>query len=935
MNLPLENNHSSRDDSELYWPEKDRPLREDIRLLGRLLGDTLREQEGPEIFGLIETIRQTAVRFRRSADESHREELESLLNRLSHANSIAVVRAFSYFSHLANIAEDLHHNRRRRAHRSNGSAPQEGSVEYALGRLSAAGSNAAKLAAFFSKALLSPVLTAHPTEVQRKSLLDCQRALSRLVTERHRRDLVPDEAKANEEALRMVILTLWQTNELRTFKLRVVDEIENGLSYYQYTFLRELPQLYAEIEDTLASTPEFSVIASMVPAFFRIGSWIGGDRDGNPFVTHDITQRAIERQSAVALGYYLNEVHVLGSELSLSQRLVQVTPALQALADASPDKAESRAEEPYRRALTGIYARLSATSLNLGHHAAERRAVGDAGPYTEVREFVADLDVLIDSLKGHGSALLARGRIRHLRRAADVFGFHLAPIDLRQHSVALEGVLAELLDKAKVCANYAELSEQARCDLLLNEIQSPRPLVSSFIAYSPQTAQELAIFRTAADIQRRYGRQALPNHIVSNTAAISDLLEVAVLLKEAGLLLPGEAPQLHMNLVPLFETIRDLRGCGEIMDRLLSLPYYRKLLATRANTQEVMLGYSDSNKDGGFLTANWELYKAEVELVKVFAKHNVELRLFHGRGGSVGRGGGPSFRGILAQPPGSVNGQIRLTEQGEVIASKYSDPEVGRRNLETLFAATLDASLIVQDPLDGAAEEYIAVMEELSQFALRAYRELVYETPGFNTFFREATPINEIAELNIGSRPASRKQSGRIEDLRAIPWVFSWSQTRMMLPGWYGLGSAFAAYRARTGEAGVEKMREMYRRWPFLQAVLSNMDMVLSKADMGIAARYADLVSDKELSRDIFERIQGEFHLTVEALFAITGHQALLESNATLARSIRNRTPYIDPLNHLQVEMLRRFRQGDADESVKRAIHLTINGVAAGLRNSG
>ncbi len=564
---------------------------------------------------------------------------------------------------------------------------------------------------------------------------------------------------------------------------------------------------------------------------------------------------------------------------------------------------------------------------------ARRRAA--ALPYADCGEFIADLDVIADSLTANGGERIARGRLRHLRRAADVFGFHLCALDMRQHSGVHEQVIAELFARSDGGIDYAALPEAEKIALLLREIATPRPLRSPYLVYSEGTAKELEIFDTAAAIHRRFGAQAMPNYIISKTDGVSDLLEAALLLKEAGLLAPGSEPRLAINIIPLFETIDDLRACGAIMDGLFHLPYYRRLLASRGNVQEVMLGYSDSNKDGGFLTANWELYKAEVELVGVFARHGIELRLFHGRGGTVGRGGGPSYEAILAQPPGSVNGQIRITEQGEVIASKYADPEIGRRNLETLIAATLEATLLDRgDAGRNVAAEH-GVMEQLSRDAYRAYRELVYETPGFVQFFRQATPIAEIAEMRIGSRPASRKATWEIEDLRAIPWVFSWSLSRIMLPGWYGFGTAVQALIERDGDQALQQLKEMHREWPFLQALLSNMDMVLSKCDFGIASRYAELVGDDELRKHIFGRIQAEWQLTVKHLLAITGQQELLETNPALARSFRNRSPYIDPLNHLQVTLLRRLRAGEDDDVIRRAIMLTINGIAAGLRNSG
>ena len=911
---------------------KDVPLREDIRLLGRILGDTLREQEDDETFELVENVRRAAVRFRKTQDERDRIHLEQMLDALSPRDTLSVVRAFSYFSQLSNIAEDLHHNRRRRAHLKAGSPPQEGSMQLALDRMQEKQVSADALQAFFDKALISPVLTAHPTEVQRKSILDCQLIISSLLSERDRIDMTPDELADNEEALRRFVLILWHTRMLRTSKLTVPDEINNGLAYYSYTFLSEIPRIYADLEKQLEQRFGKHL---RIPPFLCVGSWIGGDRDGNPFVTHEVMQNAAERHSALILEHYLSEVNILGTRLSLTTRMVKVSGELETFAAQSPDEASSRADEPYRRALIAIYSRLAATAKQLGHRVehllpVDRNAKFYAGP----QEFIGELDILINSLYHHHAIYLARGRIAYLRRAAEVFGFHLAPLDMRQHSAVHELVVGELLANAGY-AGYAQLGEAARCAALLAALRAGKHLSEDMGKFSHTAQGELRIMHAAADIRRRFGRAALPNYIISMAKGVSDLLEVALMMQQAGLLESNANPELHINIIPLFETITDLRGCGAIMDEMFSIPWYRALLKSRGDTQEVMLGYSDSNKDGGYLTANWELYKAEIELVKVFEKHGIELRLFHGRGGTVGRGGGPSYDAILAQPPGSVNAQIRITEQGEVIASKYSNPEIGRRNLETLIAATMEATLLHHHGADSTMPEYHRIMEALSQEAFVAYRKLVYETPGFTDFFFAATPIREIAELNIGSRPSSRKASDNIEDLRAIPWVFSWSLNRVLLPGWYGFGSAIRQLIEREGEAGLKHLRAMHRNWAFFRGLLSNMDMVLSKTDMGIASRYAELVPDEALRNKIFGEIEAEWQRTVEMLFAITGAATLLHDNPTLARSLTTRTPYIDPLNHLQVSLLHRHRAGDNDEKVKRAIHLTINGIAAGLRNSG
>jgi phosphoenolpyruvate carboxylase len=911
--------------------DKDLPLRDDIRLLGRILGDTVREQSGEAAFDTVENIRQNSVRFRRNEDVTARRELEATLNSLPPKEALQIIRAFGFFSHLANIAEDRHHIRRTHAHALSASAPREGTMARALARAREAGIPPARLRTFFASAMVVPVLTAHPTEVRRKSMIDREMEVADLLDERDRLPLTATGLAANEAALRRAVLTLWQTNLLRRTRLRVIDEVVNGVSYYDHTFLSELPRFYADLEEELAGAGV--AISDGLPSFLRIGSWIGGDRDGNPFVTEEVLRAALRTQSERALKYYLDEVNLLGGELSLDSRLVGISNALEELAARSPDHSANRQHEPYRRAITGIYARLAATARTLDHLDAPQQAVGDAPPYGDSDELLADLAILDSSLVANGSGILAKGRLKNLRRAVDAFGFYLAALDLRQNSDAHERTVGEMLGLVQPGLDYAGLAEPERIRLLLTELGTARLLASPFLSYSADTASELAILRATAEAHRRYGPESVPHYVISQTAGVSDILETAVLLKEAGLLRPREGV-LDLDIVPLFETIEDLRHCGEVMDELLGLREYARLLESRGRLQEVMLGYSDSNKDGGFLTSGWELYKAEITLVEVFRHHDVGLRLFHGRGGSVGRGGGPSYQAILAQPAGAVQGAIRITEQGEVIASKYSNPELGRRNLEILAAATLEATLLQPEPAEPRPQ-YLEAMEFLSAQAYRAYRNLVYETDGFDRFFRESTVIGEIANLNIGSRPSSRKPSTRIEDLRAIPWVFSWAQCRLMLPGWYGFGSAVQAWLEAQPNAGMTMLQAMYREWPFFQMLLSNMDMVLAKSDIAIASRYAELVSDIELRDRIFSRLRAEWQSVVDALLMIMGQQSLLESNPLLARSIRNRFPYLDPLNHMQIELLKRYRAGDTDEDVVTGIHLTINGLAAGLRNSG
>ncbi len=912
--------------------DKETPLRDDIRLLGGILGETLRQQEGEALFELVERVRRTAVRFARDSHPEARAEMAALLDPLPQDQAQVVVRAFSYFLQLANIAEDEHHVRRRRAHDLAASPPRPDSLAHVLDRLVAEGVGAEVLADLLTHALVVPVLTAHPTEVQRQSQIHNHRLIARLLDERERLQLTPEEAEDNQRQLADAVLRLWQTRMLRPVRLNVIDEVRNGISYFEETFFTELPRLYLQARQQLRQ--RFAGRDWALPPLLRIGSWIGGDRDGNPFVSADTLRQAMRLQSAAALTHYLAEVHALGGELALSELLVRPTPALMALAERSGDESPQRADEPYRRALTGIYARLAATGRRLDPQVPAPPGGVAAEAYAGPDELAADLALMADSLRSHGSAALADGRLARLQRAVQVFGFHLAAVDLRQNADVHVRTVAELLARAGRCADYLALGEHERVALLAEELASARPLRSPYLDYSDETCAELAIFDAAREIQASHGEAAIANCIISKADGASDLLELALLLKESGLLRPGASPRLAVNLIPLFETIEDLRRSADTMEALLRMPVYRALLAARGDEQEVMLGYSDSNKDGGFLTSGWALYQAETALVRVCRAHGVRLRLFHGRGGSVGRGGGPSYHAILAQPPGAVAGQIRLTEQGEVISAKYGTPESGRRNLEVLLAATLQASLARHDDELVPVAQFRAVMDELSAQAFAAYRALVYETPGFATYFRQSTVVSEIAALNIGSRPASRSASERIEDLRAIPWVFSWSQCRLMLPGWYGFGSAVERY-LQAHPDGLQVLREMNRTWPFFASLLSNMDMVLAKTDLAIASRYAELVTDAELRRRIFEQIRAEWALTCRHLLAILERDELLADNRTLRQSLQLRAPYMDPLNHLQVELLKRYREGDTSARLATGIHITINGIASGLRNSG
>jgi len=913
----------------------DGALRDDIRLLGRLLGQALKHFESERLFAAVEEIRQTATRFRRHGGEDDVRLFDRLLKRLPPDDTMSVVRAFSYFSLLANIAEDLAQVRRLRQLRRGGQAAH-GSIADTAQALAALGTAPARVREALAHADVMPVLTAHPTEVQRKSILDIERAIAAALDARDQAAALGEgeAAAAAEQDLAARVATLWLTRMLRPARLTVYDEIDNALAYWRSTFIPQLPAVYDELQACFE--------APRLPAFLRLGSWIGGDRDGHPQVTAETMHRALSAQAQVMFEHYAREVHALGAELPLSATLARIDPALEQLAERSPDRSPHRADEPYRRALTGIYARLLATAQTLGLDLRARPALGSAPAYACAEEFGTDLRLIAESLGRRGAADLGRPRLAPLARAADVFGFHGATLDLRQSSDVFESVVAELLAAAEVTPDYRRLDEGQRVRLLARELAHTRPLVSPHLAYSERTRAELAVFDAARELRARFGNRAIDKHIVSHTEQLSDLLEVALLQKESGLLAGTELRCCALMVVPLFETIDDLQRAPQVMGELFEHPGLRHLLVPAAGgrpMQEVMLGYSDSNKDGGFLASNWSLYKATRTLHRLFDRHGVRLRLFHGRGGTVGRGGGPSFEAILAQPPGTVGGAMRLTEQGEIIHAKYADPHIGRRHLELLVSAVLQASLTepAASTIDSRFEE---ALEEIASHAHRAYRGLVYETDGFAEYFFSATPINEIIELNIGSRPAARKASGRIEDLRAIPWVFSWGQCRVLLPGWFGFGSGIEGFLRSAGAAAArrtrqELLRRMAAEWPFFRALTSNMEMVLAKTDLAIARRYAQLAVDRKRGAAVLAAIEEEWKLTVRHWLAVSGQRSLLESNPELAARIRQRLPYLDPLNHLQVELIKRHRQGKVDERGKRAIHITINGISAGLRNTG
>ncbi|MAG79755.1 MULTISPECIES: phosphoenolpyruvate carboxylase [unclassified Limnobacter] len=911
--------------------DKDSQLRDDIRLLGALLGEIIAEQQGLPVFTAIEEVRQLSVQYRRFDDNAARAKLEARLEELTQDETISLIRSFSIFSMLSNIAEDCHLIRRNRQHELAGMPAREASLDYTIPELERVGVNRDAVLARLKQTESVPVLTAHPTEVQRKSVLDAQQSIIALIRHRDEIQLTLEEANAWRDELKAAVQRLFQTRLLRRNKLSVIDEVNNALAYFDSTFFAQVPQVYRKLQSllNLPSTDNFlPVNEDPLGKVLTVGSWIGGDRDGNPFVTAQVLDTTLKIQSRKVLEHYLAEVNCLIREFSVTDYFLKPNPPLTELANASGEDSAHRMDETLRRACVAIRKRLEATF----QQAAQGECTAQA--YASPADFLADLNTLFSALNDNGMQRIAEGRLALLARKVKVFGFSLMALDLRQNSDVFEEVIADLLKQSTLGnIDYLACGEAERVELLCAELRTPRLLFSDSLQYSERTHSEMAIFRKAKLAHQILGATAIQNCIISKTASVSDLLELAVLLKEAHLLNVAKG-EIAVNVVPLFETIGDLQAAPDIMNRLFGIPEYRALVGSRGHVQEVMLGYSDSNKDGGFVTSGWSLYQAEIGLVDVFAKHGIKIRLFHGRGGSVGRGGGSSYHAILGQPPGAVDGRIRLTEQGEVIAAKYGIESLSRRNLEVLVSANLMVSEHTELTREVPAK-YLELMAKLSEHAFKEYRDLVYNTDGFLEYFKQSTVISEIASLNIGSRPASRKANWTIEDLRAIPWVFSWAQSRVMLPGWYGFGTAVAKLRNGLNEAELLELQAMAKQWPFFNTMLSTLNMVLAKADMAIASRYAAMVEDAALRDKVFGRIAAEHARAVEGLLWLTGQKELLADNPLLKRSIQARFPYVDPLNHVQVELLRRHRQGELDERVARGVHLSINGIATGLRNSG
>jgi phosphoenolpyruvate carboxylase len=902
-----------------------RTLHDDIELLGGLLGELIRAQERAEAFALEERARALGKALR-SGQEPARDQLRTLVEGLALEEAAVLVRAFTTYFRLVNLAEDNERIRRIRAHeREAFPAPRRGSLREAVGIIAARGAGAAGLQELLAQAEVRLVLTAHPTEARRRTTVAKLARIFAALRELDERHPGPEELARRRSQLAATIQELWSSDEIRAVSPTVLDEVRAGLVYFQSTLVDVVPRLYRELEDAVEDV--FPGGGIVVPPFLSFGSWIGGDRDGNPNVTPGVTRQTLDLMRTTALAFLERRVQRLAERVSVSSRVAGAAPLLEAPLRAGGERfpqlarelTRHNAEEPYRQFFTLARERLRASSR------------GDQEGYADPGELLADLRLAEQALHAQRAAWIAAGDLHDVIREVEVFGFHLARLDIREHASRHRQAIAGLFAHAGVEPRYGELDEDARCSLLARALAGEAQLTPADTTALPPVAGEVldtfAMLREA--LSSGYG-DALGAYVISGAATPSDALEVLLMMKETGLAAVGGA-QAALPIAPLFEYGEALRDASGTMGALLEQPAYRAALRSWGNRQEVMLGYSDSNKDVGYLASMWGVHQAQSALAELLQTRGVRSVFFHGRGGALGRGGGPTNVAILAQPPGTVEGRIKLTEQGEVVAAKYSTRQIAHRELELIAGAALVSRLLAQP-----APERLVVFEELlEQMASRSrevYRELVYRQPDFERFFEQATPIEEIARLRLGSRPARRGASQRIEELRAIPWVFSWTQARIILPAWYGLGSALVHARELVG---IEVLQEMGRDWPFFAALLSNAEMALAKADMTIGERYAELVEDATLRDAIWTRIRSEYERTREQLLAVTDQTRLLDRTPVLQRSIERRNPYVDPLSFIQVELLRRLRRDGASEDLVRAMLQTINGIAGGLRNTG
>jgi len=922
-------------------PSSNHLLRRDVRFLGNILGEVLVHQGGRELLEHVEKIRETSKSLRAEFVPHLYEQFLNGINHLAPDIRHQVIRAFALYFQLVNIAEQNHRIRRKRDYeRSAGEAVQPGSIESAVQALKENQVPLEEVQQLLESISLELVMTAHPTEAMRRAVLDIHKRIADEMMELDNPSLTHREREKLHGQLRNEVLTLWQTDELRDRKPTVIDEVRNGMYFFNETLFDVLPDVYEELERCLGKYyPERSW---HVPLYLRFGSWIGGDRDGNPSVTADVTWLTLNIQRGLALHKYETLLRQLMRKMSFSTSIVEVSAELLASIERDRTEVELRTvepwtneKEPYRIKLTYMIQKLQNVRSD--------QYKGTNQRYHSAAEFVADLKLIDGSLRHHYADFVANTYLKKLIRQAELFGFHLAALDVRQHSQEHENAMKEVLASAGIVGDYAALSETEKIALLGKLLEDSRPLLHENASLSDGTKEILSVYRTIYRAQQEFGRECISSYLISMTQGASDMLEVMVFAKEAGLFRRNRDGAIACTLqsVPLFETIDDLHAAPEIMKTLFELPIYRATVAAMGDLQEIMLGYSDSNKDGGMVTANWELRVAMNKLTEVAKDYGLRLKFFHGRGGALGRGGMPLNRSILAQPPHTIGGGIKITEQGEVLTSRYSLQGIAYRSLEQATSALIKAAYLARLPAQAKSEseaEWERIMPEISETALTKYQDLIFRDPGFLTFFKESTPLAEVGELNIGSRPSKRKNSERFEDLRAIPWVFSWTQSRYLLPAWYAAGTAFAKYVGDDG-AKLEKLRTMYREYSFFRSLVDNLQMALAKADLLIARKYADMIKDETVRERIFALIQEEFELTKKMILAITGQEDILDNVPVIQESIRLRNPYVDPLSYLQVQLLTELRAkrsaGQDDPDLLREVLLTINGIAAGMRNTG
>jgi phosphoenolpyruvate carboxylase len=848
-----------------------------------------------------------------------------------------LTRAFSLYFDLINLAEQRARVRVLR-HRAENSATESLSdtPEVALCRLKDRGITAEQLAGVLESALVLPVFTAHPSEARRRTVLEKLDAIAQHFDRLEYVRLVPSERTQSLDAIAAQIETFWLTDIVRDHRPTVQDEIRHGLGMVCDTLFEIVPQVYRDLEGSMART--YPDLPGTVPPFLRFGSWIGGDRDGNPNVTHDVTRDAVMLHQETILRHYIAQVVELGRRLSFSQHFLQPGPdlvrSLEVDESLLPDLEQTSDREPYRHKCRFIVARLQKT-LEYSQSAildwSLEQSPAPAAVYRRADELKRDLQLIADDLCRSRVSHAGSGLVRDLVRQVEVFGLHLMTLDIRQHANRHGRALDEIFRFTGVCDRYAKLTANQRFDLLTQELGQRRPLIPIHLPFSPETKEVVETFRTIATILEQQCETAIDTYITSGTSEPAHMLEVLLLAREARLFQPADNVS-RLNVVPLFEAKDSLQGAVPFIQRLLAQPVYRHHLQLRGNRQEVMLGYSDSCKEAGPLQSAWAIYKAHRDLGELMQRTGVTIQIFHGRGGAVGRGGGPANQAILAQTHGAIGSRIRITEQGEVIADRYGRPGIAARHLEQVLNAVLLTSFPAQDQLSTAWDW---AMERMAESACRHYRSLVYETPNFVKYFEQATPFAEISQLKIASRPAFRSGAREIDELRAIPWVFSWMQSRHTLPGWYGLGSAIGDFLVDHG-GEIAQLQEMYDRWPFWRTLIDNTQMILAKADLTIAGLYADLVDDSEVGQSIFQRIETEYQTTVDFVCKITRQERLLDNAPVLQRSIARRNPYVDPLSFVQLVLLKRLRTGqEPREELLPACLESINGIASGLKNTG